>query len=372
MTGVAIARIQPRSRQRTAGPGQHAAAGPGSAPVRTAREIQALLARQVVGQERAIGELSLVLAMHTLRAPGGGAPNAVIVGPTGVGKTHSLAVAAQVMGLPFVTTDATSLVPSGIVGEQVEDVLGSLASRADVLLSASGRGRSPDDDLALAAHGIVLIDEFDKLAVPVDRPTSSGQAEKQVVQRRLLKLLEGSRLRVGIKRHDDVTPDRFMGTDGILVLVSGVFDEPRAARPRLVHPAGPGGRRLQASDLVAAGFLPELVGRLPVVIEFERLSTHELVGIIEHEAVSPLVVWRHYFERAFNASLRLDEAAKWVAAERAAALDMGARGLHQVLFPVLAELAQETTRSRSRQVLTLGASDLMAELPAIATQGRLQ
>jgi ATP-dependent Clp protease ATP-binding subunit ClpX len=123
---------------------------------------------------------------------------------------------------------------------------------------------------------------------------------------------------------------------------------------------------------VAAGFLPELLGRLPVVIEFEPLSTEDLVAILELEAVSPLAVWRTYFERALNASLRLEEAAKWIAAERAAALDMGARGLHQVLFPVLAELARETPRSRSRRVLTLGAADLIGELPVAQVAGLVQ
>jgi ATP-dependent Clp protease ATP-binding subunit ClpX len=184
-----------------------------------------------VGQERAIAELSLVLAMHAVRTPGVPAPNAVVVGPTGVGKTHSLAVASQVMGLPFVATDATALVPSGIVGEQVEDVLGNLVVAAESLASAAGRRVARDDGLALAQQGIVLIDEFDKLAVPVDRATSSNQAEKQVIQRRLLKLLEGARHRIGVKRHDE-SPDRFIETAGLLVLVSGVFEEPRTAGRR--------------------------------------------------------------------------------------------------------------------------------------------
>jgi ATP-dependent Clp protease ATP-binding subunit ClpX len=375
MRPTTIARIEPRSRRGTGDPGPATAAGSaakGAAPrPRTARAIEARLARRVVGQERAIAELSLVLAMHAVRTPGVPAPNAVVVGPTGVGKTHSLAVASQVMGLPFVATDATALVPSGIVGEQVEDVLGNLVGAAESLVSAAGRRGARDDKLALAQQGIVLIDEFDKLAVPVDRATSSNQAEKQVIQRRLLKLLEGARHRIGVKRHDDA-PDRFIETAGILVLVSGVFEEPRTAGRHPARRAASDGGRLTAADLVAAGFLPELLGRLPVVIEFEPLSTEDLVAILELEAVSPLAVWRTYFERALNASLRLEEAAKWVAAERAAALEMGARGLHQVLFPVLAELARETPRSRSRRVLTLGAADLMGDLPVAQVAGLLQ
>jgi ATP-dependent protease Clp ATPase subunit len=116
---------------------------------------------------------------------------------------------------------------------------------------------------------------------------------------------------------------------------------------------------------VDAGFIPELVGRLPVVIVFEPLTTTDLVGIIDHADVSPMATWRHYFDSVFHARLGLDEAAKWVVAERASSLGMGARGLQHVLFPVLSAKATELLGNGDREEVILRASDF---LPAAAVR----
>ena len=363
MTSDPTTAIRPRSWSPAAnGPAKSIELSELRAPQETAA-ILAGLEGHVVGQRRALAELSLLLSMHALMPAGRRSPNAIVVGPTGVGKSHSLAVASGLMGLPFVATDATSLVPSGIVGEQVEDVLEALVDAADALLSASDGRRRRDDDLELAQRGILLIDEFDKLAAP-DDGTSWGRVEKRVIQRRLLKLAEGARLRVGVKHHVDDRRERFIDTAGVLLLVSGAFSDLPTLGPWSLARVRRDGRRITSADIIAAGFIPELVGRLPILIAFEALSARELVGIIEHDGVSPLVVWRHYLDLALDADLELDEAAKWVVAERAAALGLGARGLQQVLFPVLASRAGELARSDTRQVLTLRAADFIPESAA--------
>ena len=127
------------------------------------------LQRLVVGQQAGLQELSLLLAMHALGRSGSRAPNAVILGPTGVGKTHALAVASRALGLPFATTDATLLVPSGIVGEQVEDVLEALVDAAGARLDASRvprrRSTAPFDHWSPGAQRTV------QLAVPSESMT---------------------------------------------------------------------------------------------------------------------------------------------------------------------------------------------------------
>lgn len=330
-----------------------------------ATEILDGLERFVVGQRPALREVSLLLAMHALGGGSFRAPNAIVIGPTGVGKTHTLSVASHALGLPFVATDATSLVPSGIVGEQVEDVLEGLARSAESLLSSARVPRKQDDDLELAGRGVVLVDEFDKLAAPEDGSALSRHAERRAIQRRLLKFAEGARLRVGIKQHDPGYRDRFIDTSGILLLVAGAFS---GQLGNAWWGRGPGrsdriSKRAVPADIVEAGFIPELIGRLPVLIVFEPLTTADLVSIIDHDEVSPMASWRHYFDIVFHARLGLDEAAKWVIAERASGLGMGARGLQHVLFPVLSAKASEFLDSDGREEVVLRASDFM---PAVA------
>ena len=366
--------IRPRSWSR--GP----ADPPGSAPVRKplgpseATDILTGLERLVVGQQTALRQLSLLLAMHALGSARAHAPNAIVIGPTGVGKTYALSVACRAMGLPFVATDATLLVPSGIVGEQVEDLLEGLVRAADALVSSAPASRRQDDELELAGRGVILIDEFDKLAAPDDDPLWK-QAERRGIQRRLLKLAEGANLRVGVKHHEPGTPDRYIDTSGILLIVAGVFDGLYSARWRPGHTAWSlrrEGTGVTPSDIVEAGFLPELVGRFPVHIVFDALTAPDLVGIIDHDEASPLTAWRHYFDAAFQASLRLDEPTKWVVAERAAALGLGARGLQHVLFPVLCAKASQLVGAHGGQEVVLRVSDFLPDAASAAIATPLQ
>jgi ATP-dependent protease Clp ATPase subunit len=103
------------------------------------------------------------------------------------------------------------------------------------------------------------------------------------------------------------------------------------------------------------------VGRLPLIITFAPLTAADLVSIIDHDDVSPLAAWRRYLGPALGADLQLDEAAKWVVAERAEALGMGARGLQHVLFPVVAERTRDVATGASPRDILLRAADFMPE-----------
>ena len=286
-------------------------------------------------------------------------PNAILIGPTGVGKTHTLRTASEYLGLPFVTVDTTALVPSGIVGYQVEEVLEDLVKKADEILKASGRKRVPNDDIELARRGVIFFDEFDKIAVQAGGTGFDGSYQ---IQRRLLKLVEGSTLSVGVhQRKAENTPFRSIDTAGVLVLAGGAFagiddNRIRAKRPeelkRELSRASP--NVIVSADIVTYGFLPELVARLPVLIDFVSLGESDLERILSIPEISPLQVWVDHFA-AIGKTLIIADDARSHAAKAAVSLRMGARGLQQVFFPCLAALAYDIEDSDDPQFILTAA-----------------
>ena len=161
----------------------------------SAHEIKAHLDTKVVGQESAKTQISILLSMHLSwfrhQERSRRSPNAIIIGPTGVGKTHTARVAAEFLKVPFVHVDTTSLVPSGIVGLQIEDVLADVVREASDMLKRERRAVGNDADLELARRGIVFFDEFDKIR---SKQSGGGDSNSDTlsVQRRLLKLADGA------------------------------------------------------------------------------------------------------------------------------------------------------------------------------------
>ncbi len=309
----------------------------------TAPVIKHQLDARVFGQEDAKVRLSQLLAMHLAwcaqpsesHLP----PNGLLIGPTGVGKTHTIRTACALLQLPFVVLDATSLVPSGIVGEQVEDVIKRLVEAARQVRLRSGDLVEPDDavsdaDIALARKGVIFIDEFDKLA---SSNIGAGYEEpiKLVVQRRLLKLIEGSLLRIGVKYHN-ADPDHYIDTMGILMVGSGAFtgiDSPklRSRRSPTILSDLIDQKSVIPADVVAYGFIPELVARMPVLINYQPLTRTDLVDILRSD-LSPIRLWQRYCETFNKTFENPDDEVLQLIAEQTVRLNMGARGLQQLLF----------------------------------------
>ena len=317
---------------------------------RTAHEIKGHLDGRVIGQDQAKEQLSVALSMHLgwfgTQDRAHKPPNIVAIGPTGVGKTHTIREASQFLGIPFVVLDATSLVPAGIVGAQVEDALDELVRDAARLLIAQEAVDFDGQQLELARRGVIYIDEFDKLAAPSDDATEPN-ALKRTVQRRLLKLVEGSVMatRVPGRSYDTQPALRSIDTSGILMIAGGSFDGidsvgiRRQRSERMRRALGDPTSAISA-DLVAYGLIPELVARFPVLVRYEQLDAQAIEGILRTADVTPVQVWFDHFTR-LGRSLEIGDDVYKEVARQVVALNMGARGINQVLFPVLADVTFE-------------------------------
>lgn len=308
--------------------------------------LNAMLTTYVKGQGEQLRNIALLLSMHLQWCktpdPRNTPPNALVLGPTGTGKTFTFRTAAEWLRLPFVTVDVTSLVPAGIVGQQVEDIAANLVNLADEILKESGLPRYRDDDVRLAERGIVILDEFDKLSTGTGERLTSDDSLKAGVQRRVLKLLEGAPVSVGIRLHSDPSQSgtRTMDTRGLLVIAAGAFegiDRVRAKRPQAISRRIGDRDRILSVDVQNYGFIPELVARLPVMIEFSPLTKSDMLAILRDRNTSPITTWSNYVSGE-GMSLTIPEETYDVFAERASELNLGARGLHQVVFPVLSKL----------------------------------
>ncbi|MGW5863929.1 AAA family ATPase [Streptomyces sp. NPDC055239] len=289
---------------------------------------RAALGRLVVGQAQAVAALSRLIDMHfswfEMPDPQHRPPNALIIGPTGTGKTHAIKVAAAALGIPCLVVDSTRLVSTGSSTTlTLEDILQSLVKRARPV---SG-GSAPED---VAARGIIFLDEFDKLRYI--KPTDDTAA----VQRRLLQFIEGDSLDLAPGEYD---LPRDLDTQGILFIAAGAFTNIESVKHKRVG-GGYWGDLIRPEDVHQYGFLEELAARLPIIIQFDELDTEDLHEILDREEVSPLKFYREYFSR-HGFHLDITPEAQVEIAKAAAQSKLGARGLHQELFPILNDLANQ-------------------------------
>ena len=323
-------------------------------------DIARHLDRFVIGQKEAKKVLSVALCDHfqhvRMSLEGHEAPfyqkqNVLLLGPTGVGKTHLIRSAADLIGVPFVKADATKFSETGYVGGDVDDLVRDLIRRAG-------------GDVNRASHGIVYLDEIDKLA---SRTEAGRDVSGRGVQTNLLKIMEDGD--VPVLSPNDVTgqlqsamsaargntpgmPDS-ISTRHILFIASGAFVGLDAiVRARLEKPALAVAKTLaeaRTTDFIRFGLEPEFVGRLPVRVACHALDTDDLFEVL-HKSESSLI---HQYERAFAAygiKLRFEPAALRKLAELARDEETGARGLMTVLERVFRDLKFRLPSSRLRSL----------------------
>ncbi len=329
-------------------------------------KIKAMLDQYVIGQDTAKKVMSVGVYNHYKRIIGAerneerrkeGEENLVeieksnmlMIGPTGSGKTYLVQTLARILDVPLAITDATSLTEAGYIGDDIESVVSKL-------LAAAG------NRVDRAEHGIIFIDEIDKLAKK--KNTNQRDVSGESVQQGMLKLLEGAEIEVpvGASSKNAMVPMKKVNTKNILFICGGAFPGlEEIIKTRLNRHSSIGfyadlkdkydgeknlTKEVTTEDLRAFGMIPEFLGRLPIVFSLEELTEDMLVRILNEPRNAIL---RQYQELLAmdEVKLEFEEEALRAIAKKAMERDIGARALRSILEKYMLDIMYEIPKDNN-------------------------